>query len=62
MRNVSEFLRNTPAVTRSSYVHPLVTDCFNAGERDSSLLRTPFRKGLNGPETGLMRLLERRNT
>jgi DNA topoisomerase-1 len=58
MRNVSEFLRNTPAVTRSSYVHPLVTDCFNAGQLDSSLMRAPHRKGLTGPETGLMRLLE----
>jgi DNA topoisomerase I len=58
MRNVSEFLRNTPAVTRSSYVHPLVTECFNAGQLNSSLLRAPHRKGLTGPETGLMRLLE----
>ncbi|TDQ25319.1 DNA topoisomerase IB [Phyllobacterium brassicacearum] len=62
MRNVSEFLRNTPAVTRSSYVHPLITDCFNAGELDTSLLRAPLRKGLSGAETGLMRLLERANT
>jgi DNA topoisomerase-1 len=61
MRNVSEFLRNTPAVTRSSYVHRLVTDCFNAGELDNSLLRAPYRQGLSGPETGLMRLLERAN-
>ncbi|ATU90464.1 DNA topoisomerase IB [Phyllobacterium zundukense] len=61
MRNVSEFLRNTPAVTRSSYVHPLVTDCFNAGDLDNSLLRAPYRKGLSGAETGLMRLLERAN-
>lgn len=59
MRDVSEFLRNTPAVARSSYVHPLVTDCFNAGELDRSLLRAPYRKGLTGPETGLMRLLEK---
>ncbi len=59
MRNVSEFLRNTPAVTRSSYVHPLVTECFNAGLLDGSLLRAPHRKGLTGPETGLMRLLEK---
>lgn len=59
MRDVSEFLRNTPAVTRSSYVHPLVTECFNAGELDSSLMRAPHRKGLTGPETGLMRLLEK---
>lgn len=59
MRDVSKFLRNTPAVTRSSYVHPLVTDCFNAGELDSFLMRPPYRKGLTGPETGLMRLLEK---
>ncbi|TXR49307.1 DNA topoisomerase IB [Phyllobacterium endophyticum] len=59
MREVSEFLRNTPAVARSSYVHPVVTECFNAGELDRSLLRAPHRKGLSGPETGLMRLLER---
>jgi len=58
MRHVSLFLRNTPAVTRSSYVHPLVVESFNAGALDRSLLRSPFRKGLSGPETGLMRLLE----
>ncbi|MGH7004524.1 MAG: DNA topoisomerase IB [Alphaproteobacteria bacterium] len=59
MREVSRFLRNTPAVTRSSYVHPLVTTSFIAGELDASLLRQPHRKGLTGPETGLMRLLEK---
>ncbi|MEP7452254.1 DNA topoisomerase IB [Phyllobacterium sp. SB3] len=59
MRDVSNFLRNTPAVTRSSYVHPVVTDSFFAGELDRSLLRAPHRKGLTGPETGLMRLLEK---
>ncbi|MBZ9654596.1 DNA topoisomerase IB [Phyllobacterium lublinensis] len=61
MRNVSEYLRNTPAVTRSSYVHPLITDCFSAGQLDTSLLRGPCRKGLSSAETGLMRLLERAN-
>ncbi|UGY09799.1 DNA topoisomerase IB [Phyllobacterium pellucidum] len=58
MRHVSEFLRNTPAVTRSSYVHPLIIESFNAGELGGALLRSPHRKGLSGPETGLMRLLE----
>lgn len=62
MRDVSNFLRNTPAVTRSSYVHPLVTESFFAGELDRSLLRAPHRKGLTGPETGLMRLLEKAGT
>jgi DNA topoisomerase-1 len=59
MRDVSAFLRNTPAVTRSSYVHPFVTEAFNRDELGPSLMRPPFRKGLNGAETALMRLLER---
>lgn len=59
MRDVSTFLRNTPAVTRSSYVHPLVTAAFNRDELTMSLLRAPLRKGLSAAETGLMRLLER---
>ncbi|QND54401.1 DNA topoisomerase IB (plasmid) [Phyllobacterium sp. 628] len=59
MRDVSTFLRNTPAVTRSSYVHPLVTEAFIRNELSFSLLRGPFRKGLNMAETALMRLLER---
>ena len=58
MRQVSAFLRNTPAVARSSYVHPLVVESFEAGILDRSLLRAPYRKGLNDSETGLMRLLE----
>ena len=59
MRRVAERLRNTPAVARSSYVHPLVVRAFEAGELDPGLVRGPVREGLDHAETGLMRLLER---
>lgn len=59
MREVSERLRNTPAVARSSYVHPLVVRAFEGGELDAALVRGPVRGGLDRAETGLMRLLER---
>jgi DNA topoisomerase-1 len=58
MRQVSEQLKNTPAVARSSYVHPLIVEAFEAGDLDAQLLRGPYRGGLSAAETALMRFLE----
>lgn len=59
MRLVSERLRNTPAVARASYVHPLVVAAFEKGTLEPAMVRGRTRQGLDGAETGLMRLLER---
>ncbi|MDY8109331.1 DNA topoisomerase IB [Fulvimarina sp. 2208YS6-2-32] len=58
MRSVSERLRNTPAVARSSYVHPGIITAFEAGELSPDLMKGRTRAGLNQEETGLMRFLE----
>lgn len=59
MRQVSERLRNTPAVARSSYVHPPILKAFEAGALSPDLLKGRCREGLSREETGLMRFLER---
>lgn len=59
MRSVSERLRNTPAVARSSYVHPQIVEAYESGTLDADLLKGRKREGLTRPETGLMRFLER---
>src|SRR5690606_21080442 len=41
MSNASERLANTPAVARSSYVHPLVVETFGKGGLDPALVRGP---------------------
>lgn len=58
MRHTSEKLANTPAVTRSSYVHPLVVEAFQSERLDPSILKGQTRNGLTQPETALMRFLE----
>lgn len=58
MRSVSEVLRNTPAVARSSYVHPEIVEAFEAERLPSDLLKGRKREGLTRVETGLMRFLE----
>ncbi|MBO0663933.1 DNA topoisomerase IB [Jiella sp. MQZ9-1] len=58
MRAVSARLRNTPAVARSSYVHPAIVEAYEAGELDDNLLKGRRREQLSAPETGLMRFLE----
>lgn len=58
-RHVAQLLRNTPAVARSSYVHPLIVDAFENEALDRSLFSGSTRKGLSRNETALMRLLER---
>lgn len=58
VKAVAERLRNTPAVARSSYIHPAVTDAFMRGQLSPGLLRGPARAGLDAAETALMRFLE----
>ncbi|MBZ8135287.1 DNA topoisomerase IB [Afifella sp. IM 167] len=59
MREVSEKLANTMAVCRSSYVHPLVVEAFEAGKLEADLLHGPHRTRLSPGETALMRFLEK---
>ena len=58
MRAVSDVLRNTPSVARSSYVHPGIVTAFEAEELDFDLMKGRARQGLSRAETGLMRFLE----
>ena len=58
MRETAETLANTPAVTRSSYVHPLVVEAFADERLSRSMLQGPVRNGLDPAETALMRFLE----
>ena len=58
MRGAAEQLVNTPAVARSSYVHPLIVEAFEAEELETALMRGAARSGLSAAETALMRLLE----
>ena len=56
-RAISAELANTPAVTRKSYIHPLVIERFEiSGLAD--LPNAPARMGLTRAETKLIRLLE----
>ena len=57
-RAVSERLRNTPAVARSSYILPTIPARFNQGTLSETLFRGPTRQGLDRAETALMRHLE----
>ncbi len=58
MRAVAARLRNTPAVARSSYVHPAIIKAYEAGALPEDLLHGRRRDRLTAPETGLMRFLE----
>ncbi|UIJ71258.1 DNA topoisomerase IB [Aurantimonas sp. HBX-1] len=58
MRSVSDVLRNTPAVARSSYVHPEIVEAFEEERLPGDLLKGRQREGLTRVETGLMRFLE----
>ncbi|WP_185984895.1 DNA topoisomerase IB [Aureimonas mangrovi] len=58
MRSVAELLRNTPAVARSSYVHPEIVTAFEEERLDRNLLTGRAREGLTKVESGLMRFLE----
>ncbi|KQT87976.1 DNA topoisomerase IB [Aurantimonas sp. Leaf443] len=58
MRSVSQTLRNTPAVARTSYVHPGIVEAYEAQTLSPDLLKGRPREGLTRVETGLMRFLE----
>jgi DNA topoisomerase-1 len=58
MRETAELLGNTPAVARSSYVHPLIVEAYESDRLGPTLLKKPARKGLSQPETALLRILE----
>ncbi len=58
MRETAEKLVNTPAVTRSSYVHPLVVEAFVSEQLTPAILNRATRNGLSQAETALMRFLE----
>lgn len=57
-RQVGELLHNTPAVARSSYIHPIVLDLYEESGLDPVLLRPKWRHGLTAAETALMRILD----
>jgi DNA topoisomerase IB len=61
-REVSSVLRNTPAVCRASYVHPLVIELYEDGDLParwgSASTRGP--RGLRADERRLLSLLKRR--
>jgi DNA topoisomerase I len=63
IEEVAEALGNTPAVSRTSYVHPAVVEAWQEGELDS--VRVPGSLPASGPptpeeEAAVIRLLERR--
>ncbi|MBP0614629.1 DNA topoisomerase IB [Jiella mangrovi] len=58
MRSVAARLRNTPAVARSSYVHPAIVSAYEEGTLSPDLMRGRRRERLTSAETGLMRFLE----
>jgi DNA topoisomerase I len=56
-KEISVELANTPAITRKSYIHPLVIAKFEAGEL-SGFTNSRARAGLSSAESKLMRFLE----
>lgn len=58
MRQVANVLHNTPAVARSSYVHPEIIAAYEEERLSPSLLSGRTREGLTRAESGLMRFLE----
>lgn len=58
MKSISQTLRNTPAVTRSSYVHPTIVRAYVDGTLDPGLMKGRSRTNLSREETALMRFLE----
>jgi DNA topoisomerase-1 len=61
-REVSGALRNTPAVCRASYVHPLVIDLYESGDLPARWSRASTRgpRGLRADERRLLSLLHAR--
>jgi DNA topoisomerase-1 len=59
IRIVAHDLGNTPAVCRSSYIHPVVLDAFRAGSLEATRLEAPAAiDGLRETEAYLLDLLE----
>jgi DNA topoisomerase I len=56
-KEISVELANTPAITRKSYIHPLIVSKFEAGEL-FGFTNSRMRTGLNAAESKLMRFLE----
>jgi DNA topoisomerase-1 len=56
-RLISEQLANTPAVTRKSYIHPLIVEKYETGEI-MGLTNSRARGGLSAQESRLMRFFE----
>jgi DNA topoisomerase-1 len=56
-REVAALLRNTPAVCRSSYIHPLIIEAYCAGELPALRCRVR-RAGLSAQERMLATLLD----
>ena len=58
IKEVSQLLRNTPAVCRKCYVHPAVIEAFEAGEL-AQALPVSRRRGLKADEAALAVFLEK---
>jgi DNA topoisomerase-1 len=58
MKETSKRLANTPAITRSSYVHPVLVEAFHGEALEPGILKGSNRSGLDAAETALMRFLE----
>jgi DNA topoisomerase-1 len=56
-RKISIELANTPAVTRKSYIHPRIVECFEKGELGSAYY-APRKRGLSSAESKLVKLLQ----
>ena len=59
---VAEALGNTPAISRKSYVHPVLIDVLQEDSRDPLRGFVPprRRRRLSGPETGFLKFLKKR--
>lgn len=60
VKTVSQRLRNTPAVTRSSYIHPTIISAYEDGQLGSELSDCVVTSGLSSSESMLMQFLNRK--
>ncbi|MDI9690465.1 DNA topoisomerase IB, partial [Burkholderia cenocepacia] len=56
VRAVADLLRNTPAVCRRCYIHPVVLDAFESGALATLAVRRSLR-GLRADEAAFVALL-----
>ncbi len=62
VKRAAEYLSNTPAVCRSSYIHPAVIEAYDAGRLSALSVRRPGEPtpaGMSDAEGRLLRLLRR---